>query len=126
MDSNLDYEARTYDLGEWLTGPWVQQPVESPDGDHYTVTHKASGQLLATLPHWAGSIALWMCVARDAFPALLADNDQLRAENQALTKRLHDAAMTRTWTNEDGKKFVFVEDIAPALLGTDAKKEQTG
>ncbi|MEU4967839.1 hypothetical protein [Streptomyces smyrnaeus] len=38
-----------------------------------------------------------------------------------LEKRLHDAAMTRTWTNEDGKKFVFVEDVAPALLGYEAE-----
>jgi hypothetical protein len=41
-------------------------------------------------------------------------------ERDALQKRLRDAAMTRTWRNEDGKKFVFVEDIAPALLGIDA------
>lgn len=118
MDKNLAYEVRTYDLGEWLAGPWVQEPIESEEGDHYQVTHKDSGQVLATLPAWAGSIALWMCVARDAVPALLADNDQLRGENDQLKKRLHDAAMTRTWTNEDGKKFVFVEDIAPPLLGT--------
>jgi hypothetical protein len=32
--------------------------------------------------------------------------------------RLNAAALVKTWTNEDGKKFVFVEDIAPALLGT--------
>jgi len=40
-------------------------------------------------------------------------------ERDELKKRLHDAAMTKTWTNEDGKKFVFVEDIAPHLLGLD-------
>ncbi|MGW2010960.1 hypothetical protein [Streptomyces nigrescens] len=43
--------------------------------------------------------------------------EKSEADNAALQKRLHDAAMTKTWTNEDGKKFVFVEDIAPALLG---------
>jgi hypothetical protein len=32
--------------------------------------------------------------------------------------RLNAAALVKTWTNEDGKKFVFVEDIAPVLLGT--------
>jgi len=53
---------------------------------------------------------------------LFALVDQLRAERDALKQRLHDAAMTRTWTNEDGKKFVFVEDIAPALLGTTTKE----
>jgi hypothetical protein len=80
MDKNLTYEARTYDLGEWLAGPWVQELIESEDGDHYQVTHKESGQVLATLPAWAGSIALWMCVARDAVPALLADNAELSSQ----------------------------------------------
>ena len=115
MNQNLEYETRTYDLGEWLPGPWVQG--ETPDGTHQVV-HKETGTVIATLPGWAGSIALWMCVARDAVPALLTDNDQLRGDNDALNKRLHDAGMTRVWTNEDGKKFVFLEDIAPALLGT--------
>ncbi len=73
MDKNLAYEARTYDLGEWLEGPWVQELIESPDGDHYQVTHKNTGTILATLPAWAGPIALWMCVARDALPVLLAE-----------------------------------------------------
>jgi hypothetical protein len=40
-----------------------------------------------------------------------------------LERRLHDAAMTRVWTNEDGKRFVFVEDIAPALLGLEPKPD---
>lgn len=44
------------------------------------------------------------------------ERDELRARVAELEKRLHDAAMTRVWTNEDGKRFVFVEDIAPALL----------
>jgi hypothetical protein len=52
---------------------------------------------------------------------VLAQVDRLRAHVGGLEKRLHDAAMTRTWRNEDGKKFVFVEDIAPALLGLEPK-----
>lgn len=55
--------------------------------------------------------------AREDVPALLAELAAVRAERDALQERLHNAAMTRTWRNEDGKKFVFVEDIAPALLG---------
>lgn len=43
---------------------------------------------------------------------------EARAERDELKQRLHNAGMTRTWTNEDGKKFVFVEDIAPHLLGS--------
>ncbi|MFH8717288.1 hypothetical protein [Streptomyces zaomyceticus] len=49
----------------------------------------------------------------DAVKALRVQRDRI-AELEA---RLHAAAMTRTWTNEDGKKFVFVEDIAEPLLG---------
>lgn len=51
--------------------------------------------------------------------ALSAEVDRLRAERDALKERLHKAAMTRTWRNEDGKKFVFVEDIVGPLLGRD-------
>lgn len=78
MNKDLEYEVRTYELGEWLPGPWVQELIESKDGDHYEVSHKETGKVLATLPPWAGSIALWMCVARDALPVLLAENDQLQ------------------------------------------------
>lgn len=49
--------------------------------------------------------------------------ERVEAERDALKKRLHDAAMTRTWRNEDGKKFVFVEDIAPILLGVEPRAE---
>lgn len=43
--------------------------------------------------------------------------EKAETERDALQERLHDAAMAKVWTNEDRKKFVFVEDIAPALLG---------
>ena len=51
-------------------------------------------------------------------PTASAEVAQLRDELAQAQQRLHDAAMTRVWRNEDGKKFVFVEDIAPHLLGT--------
>lgn len=70
MDSNLTYEAHAYDLGDWLNGPWVQG--ETPEGTHQVI-HKETNTVIATLPAWAGSVALWMCVARDALPALLAE-----------------------------------------------------
>jgi hypothetical protein len=46
-----------------------------------------------------------------------AERDELKKRVAVLDGRLNDAAMTRVWTNENGKKFVFLEDIAPALLG---------
>jgi hypothetical protein len=61
--------------------------------------------------------------AREDVPALLAELAAVRKERDEAQKRLHDAAMTRTWRNEDGKKFVFVEDIAPALLGLKPETE---
>lgn len=64
-------------------------------------------------------------VYRAQITALLAELAAVRVERDALQKRLHDAAMTRTWRNEDGKKFVFVEDIAPALLGITPGSEAT-
>lgn len=51
--------------------------------------------------------------------ALSAEVDRVRRECDVLKERLHKAAMTRTWRNEDGKKFVFVEDIVGPLLGRD-------
>lgn len=62
-------------------------------------------------------------VLEEDVPALLAELAAVRKERDEAQKRLHDAAMTRTWRNEDGKKFVFVEDIAPALLGLKPETE---
>ncbi|AVH59914.1 MULTISPECIES: hypothetical protein [Streptomyces] len=69
-------------------------------------------------------VAQWRATfGADALPDALARLTKAEAERDALQKRLHDAAMTRTWRNEDGKKFVFVEDIAPALLGLEPGTE---
>lgn len=52
------------------------------------------------------------------------DTAGLKRERDALQRRLHDAAMVKVWKNEDGKRFVFVDDLAPALLGLDGTGEQ--
>ncbi|MFG3136109.1 hypothetical protein ACGFZA_07785 [Streptomyces sp. NPDC048211] len=44
--------------------------------------------------------------------------EKAEARVAELEERLHDAAMARVWTNEDGKKFVFVDDLKGPLLGT--------
>lgn len=45
-------------------------------------------------------------------------------ERDALQERLHQVAMAQVWTNEDGKRFVFADDIAHAVFdlkpGTEA------
>lgn len=44
--------------------------------------------------------------------------EKAEAERDNLKARLSDAAMARVWTNEDGKKFVFADDLKGPLLGT--------
>lgn len=92
MDQNLTNENLAFgDLGNWYEGPWTQR--ETPDGT-YQVIHQATGTVLATLPDFAGPIALWMCVARDALPALLKDTARQREANfleAARTVRNHPA-----------------------------------
>lgn len=86
----------------------------------------------------AGKHPTWLIESPDHHACPWCEIDRLRAqaaelesqtaayratetERDQLKQRLHDAAMTKTWTNEDGKKFVFVEDIAPTLLGLASK-----
>lgn len=78
-------EYRSADIGDWCHGPWTQDPVEGPEGEsgHFLVKDR-DGQVVAMVPHWAGSIALFIAVARDAVPHLLAEVDRLTAENDAL------------------------------------------
>lgn len=52
--------------------------------------------------------------------AVQEENGRLREENAAFKKRLHEAAMARVWTNGDGKKFVFADDLKGPLLGCES------
>lgn len=72
-------EYRSADIGDWCQGPWTQDSVEGPTGEagHFLVKDR-DGQTVAMVPHWAGSIALFIAVARDAVPALLAELDEMR------------------------------------------------
>ena len=40
--------------------------------------------------------------------------EKAEPERDALQERLHQVALAKVWTNEDGKKFVFADDIAQA------------
>lgn len=117
--------------------PWTARP--NWNDDTWTVryaTENPLAGLVATVPDYGENLADFIATARTAVPELLAEVERLRArvdeverkyifdtadlkrERDALKDRLHQAALTKVWTNEDGKKFVFVEDIAPPLLGT--------
>ncbi|WP_228994355.1 hypothetical protein [Streptomyces sp. DH8] len=52
------------------------------------------------------------------------DLGKAAAEAAALRQRLHEAAMARVWTNEDGKKFVFADDLKKPLLGKTAPVDE--
>jgi hypothetical protein len=83
-------QIRETQLGDWYSGEWVQDYVES-DGEepaHYVVTERESNTVLAMLPDWAGPIALWMADAHEAVPELLAEVERLRAERDAFCDRV--------------------------------------
>lgn len=77
-------EIRSMQLGDWYAGPWLQGYVEG-DGEepaYYRVTAD-DGTVLATLPDFAGPVAVWMCDAHDAVPELLAEHGRLREAKTA-------------------------------------------
>lgn len=63
---------------EWLPNPWTINEVEA-DGDtpgYWQVLH--DGTVIATLPDWAGNLALWMANSPDDIRDLLAEVERLR------------------------------------------------
>ncbi|MYX67379.1 hypothetical protein K388_05562 [Streptomyces sp. KhCrAH-43] len=73
---------------------------------------EALGDLLAEVDRLRAALS----EATDQVAELESDLGGATAESAALKQRLHEAAMARVWTNEDGKKFVFVDDIKGPLL----------
>lgn len=67
---------------EWLPGPWFQREVEGVGGapDCFEV-HTANGTVLATLPDWAGNLALWMAEAPEVIAELLAEVNRPRSRS---------------------------------------------
>jgi hypothetical protein len=71
-------------LGDWYGGEWTTDYVEG-DGEepaYWRVIHHESGSVLATLPDYAGPIALWIADAHEAVPELLAQVARLTPELQ--------------------------------------------
>jgi DNA repair ATPase RecN len=93
-----EQEIRQTQLGDWYSGAWTIRDVERDDSTVWELVYHESGQVLATLPAWAGNICLWMADAHEAVPELLAEVDRLRAEN----KQLH--------TDLDGARLALFEE----------------
>ncbi|MGP4114615.1 hypothetical protein ACTWP5_27365 [Streptomyces sp. 4N509B] len=87
---------------------WRGRALDAENRDHVSEACIDCGTTLTSCPTHS---------PRAVVRHLTAELAETRSRVGELEQRLHAACMTRTWTNEDGKKFVFVEDIAPALLG---------
>ena len=53
---------------------------------------------------------------------LEADRDRLKDERNRRDAQVQRAALVRVWRNEDGKGFVFADDLYSALNGTEADR----
>lgn len=75
-------EIRDTDPGEWYRAPWatdyVDSDVDSDEPAYWRVI--SEGATIATLPDWAGGLALFIAAAREDVPALLAELDRTRTE----------------------------------------------
>lgn len=81
-------EAVQQTLHDHLGPNWTQDYVEgSADEAAYYRVATAEGTVLATVPDWAGSIALFLVEAHDYVPKLLAEITQLRATVAAVTAK---------------------------------------
>jgi hypothetical protein len=67
--------------GDWLAGAWTIRETQIDGTDVWQVVH--AGQVLATLPDWAGNLALWIAETHEDVPELLATIDRLRADRDA-------------------------------------------
>ncbi|MGW6454987.1 hypothetical protein ACWF94_03530 [Streptomyces sp. NPDC055078] len=82
LSSERLQDIRECDLGDWYRGAWRIEGIDPDDpGEpaYCTVTHVESGTVLATLPDWAGLIAVAIAEWHEAVPELLAEVDRLRA-----------------------------------------------
>lgn len=85
-------EIRKAQPGDWLSGPWTILENSGTDTvpGTWQVIHHDSGTVLATLPDWAGNLALWIADAHDTVPELLAEADRLNDEARAFADRINE------------------------------------
>lgn len=109
--------------GEWLPGPWMIREVEGTADEQgcWHVTHQ--GKVLATLPDWAGNLALWIAETREDVPELLATLDAERAKVAALEKRVAELERSLGETIDDRDR---AQDAADKLAYAIAPTEVIG
>jgi hypothetical protein len=90
MSPGREQEIRQAQPGAWLPGPWTIRDIEgtADEPGRWELVHHQSGTVLATLPDWAGNIALWAADAHDAVQELLAELDRERVESEKRRQRM--------------------------------------
>lgn len=125
LSREREQEIRETHPGDWYSGEWTHDHVEA-DGDeaaYCRVVHSESGEVLATLPDFAGPIALFICDAHDAVPELLADNEWLQARVTDLEAlQLQMGRETETLAENLGQSE---EDLAGANLSLWEEEQDT-
>lgn len=101
-------EIRAAHPGYWYAGPWCSEYVDGQADEpaSYRVVHQESGTTLATLPDWAGPIALFVADAHDAGPELLDEVERLR--NELTIERIWHRQAART-TAEHGPLWSLLD-----------------
>lgn len=120
MTPEREAVVRRQQPGEWLPEPWMIREATTADGDVWQVTHR--GQVLATLPDWAGNLALWMAETREDVPELLTVIDGLRAE---LAQARHDpltGLLTRAAFEQRAPHILGAGPCAVLLIDLDGLK----
>ncbi|MEE4598261.1 hypothetical protein V2J94_41570 [Streptomyces sp. DSM 41524] len=89
-----EQEIRESDPGDWYRAPWTTDYVEgngeADDPSYWRVI--SEGATIATLPDFAGNLALFIAEAREAVPELLAELDRVRAERDKWAAHLNATA----------------------------------
>ena len=120
-----EQEIRQGQPGDWLPGPWTIRDVEgtSDEPGRWELVHHESGTVLATLPDWAGNLALWAADAHDAVPELLAEVTRLRAELNQAHDDLTGACLARWEEEQDNARLRLA--LASAQRGRRKARNRT-